>query len=82
MNISKQTVTIVKEVSKKKPRNEWDCTYLPHGVNEKFFKPVESDDKLVVELRRQLTGVNVEFIVFYNNRNIRRKSPGDVVLIV
>ena len=80
MNISKQTVAIVNEVAKKKPRNEWDCTYLPHGVNEKFFKPVESDDKLVVELRRQLTDANVEFIVFYNNRNIRRKSPGDVVL--
>ena len=79
MNISKQTVAIVKEVAKHKPRTDWDCTYLPHGVNE-AFKPLESDDKLVIEMKRQLTDDKVEFIVFYNNRNIRRKNPGDVIL--
>jgi len=40
MNISKQTVSIVKEVAKKKPRNDWDNTYLPHGINEKYIYPI------------------------------------------
>ena len=83
MNISKQTVSIVKEVAKKKPRTDWDCTYLPHGVNEKMFHPIDkfSDEHKTVEaMRKQLTNNNIEFIVFYNNRNIRRKLPGDVVM--
>jgi len=84
MNISKQTVAIVKEVAKQKPRTDWDCTYLPHGVSDTFFKPVspfDDDQKLMTEMRRQLEIDNkVDFVVFYNNRNIRRKNPGDVVL--
>tara|TARA_Y100000741_G_scaffold326486_1_gene278569 strand:+ start:254 stop:1642 length:1389 start_codon:yes stop_codon:yes gene_type:complete len=83
MNISKQTVAIVNEVAKKKPRTDWDCTYLPHGINENVFYPISKFDeeyKQVENMRKQLTDDNVEFIVFYNNRNIRRKMPGDVVL--
>jgi len=83
MNISKQTVSIVKEVAKKKPRTDWDCTYLPHGVNEKHFYPISKFDdeyKHIESMKKQLTDDAVEFIVFYNNRNIRRKLPGDVVL--
>ena len=83
MNISKQTVAIVKEVSRNKPRTEWDCTYVPHGINENNFYPVDkfSDEyKKVESMRKQLTDDNIEFIVFYNNRNIRRKLPGDVIM--
>ena len=84
MNISKQTVAIVNEVAKNKPRTDWDCTYLPHGVSDKYYKPIspfDDDQKLITEMRRQLElDDKVEFIVFYNNRNIRRKNPGDVVL--
>jgi hypothetical protein len=83
MNISKQTVAIVKEVAKKKPRTDWDCTYLPHGVSEKYFFPISVFDdeyKKVVEFKKQLTDDKVKFLVFYNNRNIRRKVPGDVIL--
>ena len=83
MNISKQTVSIVKEVAKKKPRTDWDNTYIPHGIDEKIFHPVDkfSDEyKNFNSMRKQLTDDNVEFIVFYNNRNIRRKLPGDVIL--
>ena len=82
-NISKQTVAIVNEVAKKKPRTDWDCTYIPHGINQKHFYPISIYDeeyKKVKEMRKQLTDDKIEFIVFYNNRNIRRKSPGDLVL--
>ena len=83
MNISKQTYAIVNEVAKKKPRTVWDSTYLPHGVNDKDFYPISVFDKEYKEMqamRKQLTDDNVEFILLYNNRNIRRKMPGDIVL--
>jgi len=31
-------------------------------------------------MKKQLTDDAVEFVLFYNNRNIRRKMPGDVIL--
>ncbi len=83
MNISKQTVAIVNEVAKNKPRTKTDCTYLPHGIDEKKFYPISvfDDEYKEVELfKKQLTDDGIEFIVFYNNRNIRRKMPGDVIL--
>ena len=83
MNISKQTVAIVKEVSKNKPRTDWDCTYIPHGINKKYFYPISVFDdeyKQVESMKKQLTDDDVEFVMFYNNRNIRRKMTGDVVL--
>ena len=82
MNISKQSVAIVKDVAKKKPRTDWDCTYIPHGISERYFKPVSTDEekKLVKNTKKRLTDSEVEFVVFYNNRNIRRKMTGDVIL--
>ena len=83
MNISKQTVAIVDEVAKNKPRTDWDSTYLPHGVSEKYYYPISIFDdkyKSVIEMKKQITDEDVEFILFYNNRNIRRKLPGDVIM--
>ena len=80
MNISKQTVAIVREVWKKNPPQDWQVTYLPHGVNENHFKPLKSNDSVLLEMKRQLTNDEIDFLVFYNNRNIRRKNPGDVIL--
>ena len=84
MNISKQTVAIVKQVSKKKPRTDWDCTYIPHGINEKYFYPISIFDdeyKEVESFKKQMVGEDdVEFLLFFNARNIRRKMPGDLIL--
>ena len=83
MNISKQTVAIVKQVSKKKPRTDWDCTYIPHGINEKHYYPISVDDeyKEVESFKKQMVGDDdVEFLLFFNARNIRRKMPGDLIL--
>ena len=82
MNISKQTVAIVNEVAKNKPRKDWDCTYIPHGIHEDYYKPI-TNEKEIAEMnamRKQLTDDNIEFVVFYNNRNIRRKLPGDIIM--
>ena len=82
MNISKQTVAIVREVAKKKPRTDWDCTYLPHGVSEEFYpiSTLDTEYKELQKLRKNLIDDDVKFVLFYNNRNIRRKMTSDIIL--
>ena len=85
MNISKQTVNIVNNVAQKKPREEWNNTYVPHGIPETKFRPItELEVKEWEELQRFRKGLlqnrDKDFIIFWNNRNIRRKVPSDVIL--
>jgi hypothetical protein len=63
---------------------EWNdiiTGYVPHGLNHNLYKPLpETDDlyqKAVTNIKEKN---NVDFIVFWNNRNIRRKQPGDLIL--
>ena len=51
MNISKQTVAIVDEVAKNRPRTDTDSTYIPHGINEEFFYPI-TDKKEIAEMKK------------------------------
>jgi hypothetical protein len=82
--ISRQTYNIVRNVWKKDPLPEkWQVKYIPHGVDPKVFRKLTTEEELakVEEARRQLFGNDdVDFVVLYNNRNIRRKMTGDVVL--
>ena len=87
MNISKQTCAIVDEVCERKPRTDWDSTCVPHGINTNFFYPIpplhkEYDEML--ELKKRLFNIqnpeDIEFVLFYNNRNIRRKMTSDALL--
>jgi glycosyltransferase involved in cell wall biosynthesis len=84
MNISKQTVNIVDNVCRNKPRTKTDNTYIPHGINEKNFYPINKDNKewgSLLQFRRNIVAErDYDFIVFWNNRNIRRKLPGDVIM--
>ena len=84
MNISKQTVNIVDNVCQIKPRTDWDNTYVPHGINEKNFYPIDKSHKEwgdLLQFKRNVTGgKDYKYIVFWNNRNIRRKLPGDVIM--
>ena len=83
MNISKQTHNIVKNVCKDKPRTDWDSTYVPHGINEKYFYPVENEkEKLEMnKMKSELfQGRDIDFCLLYNNRNIRRKMTSDTIL--
>ena len=84
MGISKQTYGINKRVLDKfgMDMEDWQIQYVPHGVSEKF-KPIlsESDDyQKVIDMKSKLGIGDKKFVVLYNNRNIRRKNPGDVVL--
>ncbi len=81
MNISRQTVNIVKNV--RTEYEDWQVTYVPHGCNTESFYPITSLHEEWGELKSFRAGLadkDIEFIVLYNSRNIRRKMPGDVVL--
>ena len=81
MNISKQTHNIVNNCAVTKPRTEWDNTYVPHGIPDHKFFPIKKLDKKQLDFRKtMLHKKDKDFIVFWNNRNIRRKLPSDVIL--
>jgi glycosyltransferase involved in cell wall biosynthesis len=55
--------------------------YVPHGLNHNTFKPLPADDETRKRVYENIkTKHDVDFVVFWNNRNIRRKQPGDVIL--
>ena len=84
MNISKQTNNIVKNVLDKFPKPDWAVQYVPHGVNTKDFYTITAlhpdyneYDEFESSFKRTH---NVDFVIFWNNRNIRRKHPADLIL--
>ena len=83
MNISKQTHNIVQNVCQNKPRTDWDSTYVPHGINEKHFYPVKNE-KERLEMNKMKSELfqskDIEFCLFYNNRNIKRKMTSDCIM--
>jgi len=83
MGISKQTVNINKLVLEE-AANGKIIEYVPHGINEDFFFPITPEyknyDKYLEFKKNIFEGKEIEFVVFWNSRNIRRKSPGDVIL--
>ena len=80
--ISKLTYGIVNRVGKmedgiRKPLEDWQISYVPHGINSNLFKPL---DNVSDEMKsHMLDGKEYDFVLFYNNRNIRRKQTSDVI---
>jgi glycosyltransferase involved in cell wall biosynthesis len=81
LSISKQTYGINKRVLKKygMEKEDWAYKYIPHGVS-KLFKPLPSDDSNLVKFKEKYGLDKYDFVVLWNNRNIRRKVPGDMIL--
>ena len=81
--ISKLTYGIVNRVGKLdnkpsyKPLNDEQISYVPHGINPDVFKPVDTLSQQTVDYIKSKG--DFDFILFYNNRNIRRKQPSDVI---
>jgi len=79
--ISRQTYGIVSRVGKLesetiKPLEDWQVSYVPHGINENTFKPVD----VPIEFKNKLFGgKDYKFVLFWMNRNIKRKQPSDVI---
>jgi glycosyltransferase involved in cell wall biosynthesis len=78
--ISKQTKNINELVLKDKAKNKI-LKYVPHGLNHDIFKPLEKDNKELIEFKKQLfKGKEFDFVLFFNSRNIRRKQIPDTML--
>ncbi len=77
-SISKQTYNINKNVLG--PENSRHLAYIPHGINTKRYHPLPADDEKMLETRKRLFGdAQVDYVVFYNSRNIRRKQTSDII---
>ena len=81
MAISKQTYNINKHVCQRKPRVEGvDLFYTPHGIDENEYFPITGFDVEFDKFKKtSLPDLDLEFIAFYNSRNIRRKGPSDLI---
>jgi glycosyltransferase involved in cell wall biosynthesis len=81
--ISKQTYGITRRVwgwDKEKywdrPK-EWQVSYVPHGINDELYKPLDVPENF----KKSIFGdKEYDFVLYWNNRNIRRKQPIDVIL--
>ncbi len=78
--ISKQTVLISNQVLGE-DKDDVRVKYFPHGINSKNFRPLEDNDIGLLEIKKQLFGTKeYDFVLFFNSRNIRRKSIPDMLL--
>ena len=90
MAISKQTYGINKRILSRIGEDVSDhrITYVPHGIDTNIFQPIEESYTVthnqweeLQEENKRVRGDNPnKFVVMWNNRNIHRKHPGDVVL--
>ena len=82
MGISKQTVNINKIVLGEKAKDKV-IGYVPHGINHKFFFKItpeyEKYNDYQLFKKQILDNKEYEYVVFYNARNIRRKSVPDLI---
>jgi glycosyltransferase involved in cell wall biosynthesis len=80
MGISKQTVNINRIVLGDKADNKI-LKYIPHGLNNEIFKPLNKNDEKLKEFKKQLfKGKEYDFALLFNSRNIRRKQIPDTIL--
>jgi len=77
--ISKQTENLVKNVLRDYPKEDWQVSYVPHGIDSNKFFPIANDFEFEAFKSSFLEDQEYDFIAFWNNRNIRRKNPGDVI---
>ncbi len=58
--------------------------YVPHGINTKYFFPIDSSyakyNEFLEFKKTLLKGKDYEFVLLFNARNIRRKSIPDLIL--
>jgi glycosyltransferase involved in cell wall biosynthesis len=80
--ISKQTENIVKNILGDVLNKPTKVSYVPHGINSKMFRPLTTDSELseLQLIRRQYFKKDYKYVIFYNNRNIRRKQTSTIML--
>lgn len=86
--ISKQTYNIVKNVWKQGKPEPWQISYVPHGINEDVYFPIddfktlpEAEQTKASDYKKRLFGDKTyKFVMFHNCRNIRRKQQSDMII--
>jgi glycosyltransferase involved in cell wall biosynthesis len=83
MAISKQTKNINEIVLGDNAKDKI-IKYVPHGINHEHFFPIREGHEnypLLQDFKKNMfKDKEIDFVVMFNSRNIRRKSPGDVIL--
>ena len=80
LGISKQTVNINKLVLGDK-KDSKVIKYVPHGLDNNIFKPLSEDNVELMKVKSQLfQDKDIEFVLLFNSRNIRRKQIPDTIL--
>jgi glycosyltransferase involved in cell wall biosynthesis len=81
--ISRQTYGIIKRIGARndkstwKTKADWQVDYVPHGINTDIYKPADVSS----EFRKEILGdKEYDFVLYWSNRNIRRKQPADVIV--
>ena len=78
--ISKQTKNINTLVLGDKAKKKI-IEYVPHGLNENIFKPLDINTPELKEFKKKLFGdKEIDFALFFNSRNIRRKQIPDTMV--
>ena len=80
MSISKQTYGINKRILSEYGFEDWQTAYVPHGISSKRVFKVHPDDENFKAFETKFGLDKYKFKILYLNRNIRRKSPGDVAM--
>ncbi len=77
--ISKQTKNINKIVLGDKAKDKV-IKYVPHGLNENHYFPIDKNSDEVLNMKKKFFGNDeVDFTLFFNSRNIRRKQIPDTM---
>lgn len=83
MAISKQTKNI-NELVLGEEASEKIIRYVPHGINSDHFFPITPEHHMYTTLQdfkdKTIPIKDLEFLVFFNSRNIHRKHAGDTIL--
>ena len=72
MGISKQTYGINKRLLKPYGYEDWQITYVPHGISSRRFHKIEDDDAKLLDFEEKHRLLDKKFKILYSNRNIRR----------
>ena len=82
MGISKQTVNINKLVLGDLAKDKV-IKYVPHGINSNHFYKIDEAYENFKQYKGFTKNIykdkDIDFTVFFNSRNIRRKSPSDLI---
>jgi hypothetical protein len=87
--ISKQTYGITKRVWGSTKETQWrqpsstQVDYVPHGIDTDIYQPIDQNHKnyeIMLNFKKELFGDDeMDYVLFYNSRNIRRKSTSDAI---